>query len=703
MKEKLLRKPVIISAAAVLLVAVVIGVVAAVGGFRQDDGQEPVASDDAVQTADTAAQPETEKKSDGEKNDTKNTASPQQEQKLTAKGLLEEMNGKLSKADYISGNTQFEILPVDAKTDDKTAADSADYMFESSRTTPVVHTSGVVNKSGESEGTEAYILQSKGKVKLLSCRNGTWSSTDNVSEGVTFKSIDDFIALANIPDYDLEPDTADKDGQQVYVLKAQLKEKEFAGFLKAAGVSDEFDTKSVTKGSSAEATLLLNKDTKLPVSLSVSSQAGKNTGGLNYCMSFSGFDREAPINVPEADIEKAIKLANEAPKTDEAKKADTLEEGKKTDSTSNDSKKTDTPASTYHSDVWVDVDLTNQCITLYSDGKAIMSSPCVTGNVTNGWATPTGTYSVSYTTTSAYLMGDAYVDYWMPFNGGIGFHDASWRYGNFGSTEAWSNGSHGCVNLPHGAAETLYQYLSAGDTVVVHGWPQDPANVHTHTAGAWKITKEATCVSAGKRVRYCTDCGELVEEETIAKTGKHTAGGWVVTKEATESSTGKREQRCKVCNTVIKTETIPKLAHTHVPNGNWEIVSAPTCTASGQRVQRCAADNEIVLTETIPATGHSWGDWTTTIESTCTASGERSRTCSACGETESETIPATGHGWGDWITTAEPTCGADGQRTRTCALCGDSETETIPATGEHSWGEPDEGGVRHCGICGAEG
>ena len=40
------------------------------------------------------------------------------------------------------------------------------------------------------------------------------------------------------------------------------------------------------------------------------------------------------------------------------------------------------------------------------------------------------------------------VTYWMPFNGGIGFHDATWRGCFGGQIYIWS-GSHGCVNMPY--------------------------------------------------------------------------------------------------------------------------------------------------------------------------------------------------------------------------------------------------------------
>ncbi|MBQ7718263.1 MAG: L,D-transpeptidase, partial [Clostridia bacterium] len=68
------------------------------------------------------------------------------------------------------------------------------------------------------------------------------------------------------------------------------------------------------------------------------------------------------------------------------------------------------------------------------------------------------------------LKGQGYespVSYWMPFNGGIGLHDATWR-GAFGGSIYRGGGSHGCVNLPFGVAQQLYGVISEGDPVVVY-------------------------------------------------------------------------------------------------------------------------------------------------------------------------------------------------------------------------------------------
>ena len=126
---------------------------------------------------------------------------------------------------------------------------------------------------------------------------------------------------------------------------------------------------------------------------------------------------------------------------------------------------------------YAEVDLSGQQIFFFKDGKQVLNSPCVTGNTAEGHSTPDGIYTLAYKTTDTVLRGkkmpdgtyeyESPVSFWMPFNGGIGFHDASWR-SNFGGTIYQTNGSHGCINLPYDAASTLYNYISAGTPVICH-------------------------------------------------------------------------------------------------------------------------------------------------------------------------------------------------------------------------------------------
>ena len=110
-----------------------------------------------------------------EQTDSSDSNSPQTEA-VTAESLLREIGGNLSKTAYVSGNTAFELLaPTGAES--KPGANTISYMFESTRSASVVHTSGTVNKDGASIGVESYIVgKDGGKARLLSCRDGVWQA-----------------------------------------------------------------------------------------------------------------------------------------------------------------------------------------------------------------------------------------------------------------------------------------------------------------------------------------------------------------------------------------------------------------------------------------------------------------------------------------------------------------------------------------------
>lgn len=122
---------------------------------------------------------------------------------------------------------------------------------------------------------------------------------------------------------------------------------------------------------------------------------------------------------------------------------------------------------------YVELDITRQKVWMYKEGECILETDCVTGMANTAYATPTGIYYLTYKQSPAHLSKyDAYVTYWMPFNGGIGFHDASWRYRNgqgyFGGDIYKTDGSHGCVNLPIEAAKTLYLNITKSIPIIVY-------------------------------------------------------------------------------------------------------------------------------------------------------------------------------------------------------------------------------------------
>ena len=126
-----------------------------------------------------------------------------------------------------------------------------------------------------------------------------------------------------------------------------------------------------------------------------------------------------------------------------------------------------------YGNTYVEINLTAQHLYFYKDGKKIIDTDFVSGNVAKNTATPVGIYPVTYTQKDATLRGDNYetpVSFWMPFNGGVGMHDATWR-SKFGGTIYKTNGSHGCINLPYSAAQTIFQYLKKGDPVLVYELP----------------------------------------------------------------------------------------------------------------------------------------------------------------------------------------------------------------------------------------
>jgi hypothetical protein len=113
------------------------------------------------------------------------------------------------------------------------------------------------------------------------------------------------------------------------------------------------------------------------------------------------------------------------------------------------------------------------------DGTTLVNQSAVTTGTTrivNGVddATPTGTWRIYSKQTNRTLSGcDAngcwndHVQYWMPFDGAVGFHDASWQTFPFGSTQYQTDGSHGCVHLPPDFIAWLYGWAPVDTTVIV--------------------------------------------------------------------------------------------------------------------------------------------------------------------------------------------------------------------------------------------
>ena len=130
-------------------------------------------------------------------------------------------------------------------------------------------------------------------------------------------------------------------------------------------------------------------------------------------------------------------------------------------------------------DTYIEVDIENQTCFYYEDGELLWSSECVTGTGSNeDRETVRGIFSILSKEQGRTLRGpqledgsytyESYVNYWMQFYEGYGIHDATWRDSyEFGGDTYWYAGSHGCVNLPYYAAESLYFMVSRGTYVLV--------------------------------------------------------------------------------------------------------------------------------------------------------------------------------------------------------------------------------------------
>ncbi len=119
---------------------------------------------------------------------------------------------------------------------------------------------------------------------------------------------------------------------------------------------------------------------------------------------------------------------------------------------------------------YVEINITRQHLWFYKDGMLIVQGPVVTGNPNRGNATVTGTYMLNYKQEGTVLTGPGYaagVQFWMPFYGNMGIHDAKWRRA-FGGEIYKKNGTHGCVNAPYYLAKIIYEYIEAGVPVICY-------------------------------------------------------------------------------------------------------------------------------------------------------------------------------------------------------------------------------------------
>ncbi|HEY9876503.1 MAG TPA: L,D-transpeptidase [Candidatus Obscuribacterales bacterium] len=113
---------------------------------------------------------------------------------------------------------------------------------------------------------------------------------------------------------------------------------------------------------------------------------------------------------------------------------------------------------------WIEVNLARQRLYVWKGRKRLYSVAISSGK--RSTPTRTGIYRIQSKHISTRMRGRDYnvpnVPYAMYYSGGYAIHGAYW-HNRFGTRV-----SHGCVNLPVGAARRVYRLASVGTRVVVH-------------------------------------------------------------------------------------------------------------------------------------------------------------------------------------------------------------------------------------------
>ena len=184
-----------------------------------------------------------------------------------------------------------------------------------------------------------------------------------------------------------------------------------------------------------------------------------------------------------------------------------------------------------------------------------------------------------------------------------------------------------------------------------------------HSWDNGKVTKAATCTTAGTKTYTCTRC-KKTRTETIAATGHKAVKDAAVA--ATCETAGKTEgSHCSVCGTVLKAQTTTAaLGH------SWDggkVTKAATCTTAGTKTYTCTRCKK-TRTETIAATGHK-AVKDAAVAATCETTGKTEGShCSVCGTVlkAQTTTAALGHDYGEWKTIKAATYTEPGQAERVC-------------------------------------
>ncbi len=118
---------------------------------------------------------------------------------------------------------------------------------------------------------------------------------------------------------------------------------------------------------------------------------------------------------------------------------------------------------------YVEINLSQQKMWAYKNGQQVVETDIVSGNESAGLSTPSGSvWAIDGKIAPRHFKTtNVDVDFWLPFNGGVGLHNATWR-SSYGGTIFKTNGSHGCINTPYDAMKIVFENMEIGYPVVVY-------------------------------------------------------------------------------------------------------------------------------------------------------------------------------------------------------------------------------------------
>lgn len=141
---------------------------------------------------------------------------------------------------------------------------------------------------------------------------------------------------------------------------------------------------------------------------------------------------------------------------------------------------------------YVEVDLDNQKMYCFDNGKLVVETDVITGRYNKGTATVPGFHTIMDKRRNVDLSGvlttgdgtyNVPVDYWMPLLSygqtitEIGLHDTDHKLQYFGQPGAYRTdlGSYGCINTPKAQVSQIYDYSFIGMPVFIYGHIYDDA------------------------------------------------------------------------------------------------------------------------------------------------------------------------------------------------------------------------------------